>query len=118
MQSINNCFNNYIKNPLLKFFYQSEPVVSDSDIDARVKKFFIEDELENSNEDKIVESNYFIHLTEHDVTYFEHFHHSITYCGMSLKSAFCFFIHAFYPDIFVYSGSTIVHKLNEKLNHS
>lgn len=55
------------------------------------------------------------HLDFANQSYFEHFSHSMVYCGRSLKSAFYFFCHSIIPDIFIFDGSESVKKLNDDL---
>ena len=52
------------------------------------------------------------HLKENNIGYFNHMFNSLIYSKESFKASIYFFIHAFFPDIFEYSGSTIIKKLN------
>jgi hypothetical protein len=57
--------------------------------------------------------SYFKHLIQVEQSYFDHFTDSIGYSWKAFKSSFCFFCHAFWPDIFVTSGSAYITQLNE-----
>jgi hypothetical protein len=57
----------------------------------------------------------FKHLDENDQTYFEHFKESIYYSYISFKSSMCFLIHAFWPDLYVKSGSSNINKLDKQI---
>jgi hypothetical protein len=53
------------------------------------------------------------HLTETNTTYIEHMQHAFYYSVRSLQASIMFFIHGIFPDIFTYSGSNIIKKLNK-----
>jgi len=62
--------------------------------------------------------NYFLHFEHLDSvgqSYTEHFCDSICYSWYSLKSAFYFFCHSIYPDIFERKGSDTLFKLNSMI---
>lgn len=48
----------------------------------------------------------------HGTTFLKHFKRSMTFCFLSAKASFCFFIHAFFPEIFTEAGSKIVRQMN------
>ena len=48
------------------------------------------------------------HLQKHNISYFAHMKHSLYYSYQSIKASTFFFIHAFIPDIFEYSGSKTI----------
>lgn len=56
--------------------------------------------------------HFFKHLSFANQTYFQHFCDSIKYSSMSFKASFCFFVHSIWPDIYIKSGSQIVHELS------
>ena len=62
--------------------------------------------------------NYFLHFKHLDLvgqTYTEHFSDSIFYSWYSFKSAFYFFCHSFYPDIYERKGSDTMLKLDSMI---
>jgi hypothetical protein len=62
--------------------------------------------------------NYFLHFEHLDSvgqSYTEHFSDSICYSWYSLKSAFYFFCHSIYPDVFERKGSDNLFKLNSMI---
>lgn len=63
-------------------------------------------------ESHIKKKYFFNHLNEVDQDYWAHFRDSIKYCGMSLKSAFFFFIHSMWPDLFIKNGSETILELS------
>ena len=75
-----------------------------------------------SDYDDIIEDKYFFkHLSFADQTYTEHFGDSMSYCWCSLRAAGYFFIHALWPDLFIRSGSEMIHRTSrtilEKYKH-
>jgi hypothetical protein len=60
-------------------------------------------------------TSYFNHLNQVEQTYYQHFQESIGYSFKSLKASFCFLCHAFWPDIFVTSGSSYIVQLNDTI---
>ena len=62
------------------------------------------------------DNTFFKHLSFANQSYFEHFSDSIKYCGTSLKGAFYFFCHAFWPDIFQQNGSETIHQLSSTIS--
>ena len=59
---------------------------------------------------------YFKHLAFANQTYFEHFKDAIKYSFISLKASFFFFCHAFWPDIFIKTGSDTIHDLSKNIS--
>ncbi len=57
----------------------------------------------------------FNHLQDVNQTYFEHFRDTLCYSYLSLRACIFFLIHGIYPDIFIKSGSTTIHNINEKI---
>ena len=57
----------------------------------------------------------FNHLLFVRQTYCEHFIDAISYSFMSCKASCFFFVHAFWPDIFEFNGSTQIEQLNNIL---
>lgn len=72
--------------------------------------------LDEMNFDNNNNNNFFKHLAFANQSYFEHFSDSIKYCGTSLKGAFYFFCHAFWPDIFQQNGSETIHQLSSTIH--
>ena len=64
-------------------------------------------------EDINYEDSFFKHLAFVDQTYYEHFCDAIKYSWCSLRASFYFFIHAFWPDIYIKHGSTSIHELSD-----
>lgn len=60
---------------------------------------------------------YFNHLEQVGQTYYEHFVDSISFSFNSFKASFFFLFHAFYPDIFVKSGSNQINYLHNKIQN-
>jgi len=58
----------------------------------------------------------FNHLKHVKQSYLEHFQDSSTYCYISLKASFYFFIHALWPDMYECNGSETISELNKILN--
>lgn len=56
--------------------------------------------------------HFFKHLSFANQSYFQHFCDAIKYSSMSFKASFCFFVHSIWPDIYIKSGSEIVHELS------
>jgi hypothetical protein len=54
----------------------------------------------------------FTHLKQINKGYVEHFLHAMSYCFISLSASFYFFIHAIYPDVFVFDGSKQIRYLH------
>ena len=54
----------------------------------------------------------FEHLKKVKQTYLEHFQDGTTFCYLSLKASFYFFIHALWPDIYEYNGSKTISHLH------
>jgi hypothetical protein len=62
--------------------------------------------------------NYFLHFKHLDSvgqSYTVHFCDSISYSWYSFKSAFYFFCHSFYPDVFDRKGSDTIFQLNSMI---
>lgn len=59
----------------------------------------------------------FNHLEAVGQTYTSHFSDSMSYSFESLKSAFYFFIHAIYPDVFIKAGSSTILNLSENIEY-
>jgi hypothetical protein len=57
----------------------------------------------------------FRHLVFANQTYWQHFCDSFGYFKTSLRAAFYFLSHAFWPDIFEQSGSKTISELNDKI---
>lgn len=57
--------------------------------------------------------HFFKHLAFANQSYFQHFRDAIKYSYMSFKASFCFFVHSIWPDIYIKSGSEIVHELSD-----
>lgn len=57
----------------------------------------------------------FQHLEDTQQSYWEHMKQAMKYSWLSLKSSACFFTHAFWPDMYQGTGSTIVSELNETI---
>jgi len=64
------------------------------------------------NEMEFEKTHFFKHLSFANQSYFQHFRDSIKYSFMSFKASFCFFVHSIWPDIYIKSGSEIVHELS------
>jgi hypothetical protein len=58
----------------------------------------------------------FIHLKQVNQSYVEHFYDGITYCGISLRASFYFFIHSLWPDLYEFDGSATIKELNAILD--
>ena len=58
----------------------------------------------------------FKHLQQLNITYASHFKNSMSYSFKSLRASCYFFIHAFYPDVYVYNGSKTICELNKVFN--
>ena len=58
----------------------------------------------------------FCHLQNINQTFHGHFHDAMSYGWLSLQSSFFFIVHACYPDLFVWNGSTTIHKLSSLLH--
>ena len=48
------------------------------------------------------------HLSDNDISYFEHLKRSMKYSGKSIKASFFFFIHAIFPNVFETNGSDTI----------
>lgn len=59
----------------------------------------------------------FSHLQEINVSYYDHLFMALGYAKEAIHAAFIFTIHGIFPDIFVTSGSEIIHKLNNKIKN-
>ena len=59
----------------------------------------------------------FNHLTQKNMTYFEHMIGAIYFSLLSLLASIAFFIHGLIPDIFTESGSSIIRILNSYFPH-
>lgn len=57
----------------------------------------------------------FGHLKDEKMNYFEHFKIAITLSYYSFKASIVLLCHAVYPDIFQYTGSSIIKELNRKI---
>lgn len=64
------------------------------------------------NELEFETKHFFKHLSFANQSYFQHFCDAIKYSFMSFKASFCFFVHSIWPDIYIKSGSEIVHELS------
>ena len=59
--------------------------------------------------------NNFNHLKEKNITYYQHFKQSLEFAKSSLLATIIFIIHAFYPDIFIETGSNILRENLSKI---
>ena len=84
----------------------------DNNVQDNVVTIQKEADLEFVYEDNV----YFKHLAFVNQTYFEHFKDAIKYSFISLKASFLFFCHAFWPDIFIKTGSDTVHELSKNIS--
>ena len=57
------------------------------------------------------------HLEFARQSYMEHFHESMYYCWLSLKSSFFFACHAVIPDIFQKNGSETINYVHCAIQH-
>ena len=55
------------------------------------------------------------HLQIINQTYCEHFQDAVSYGFSAWKASIYFFIHAFFPDIFLFNGSQTIFKLHDNL---
>jgi hypothetical protein len=55
------------------------------------------------------------HLTDIKMTYFEHMLGSFGYAAESLFASAIFFFHGIFPNYCVYTGSTVISNLHNKL---
>ena len=57
------------------------------------------------------------HLHENNISYYQHMKFSLGYAKESCIAMFCFFIHAFFPDYLIVSGSEKIKYLNALINN-
>ncbi len=60
-------------------------------------------------------STNFKHLQNNNISYFYHMKNSLYYSFQSLKAGVIFAVHSIYPDIFQYTGSEVISKLNQQI---
>ncbi len=58
------------------------------------------------------------HLQKINQTYFQHLQNAFSYAAQCQKASLYFMVHAFYPDMFVDDGSTMVRRLHERLQQN
>lgn len=73
--------------------------------------------LFDTNSFKYNNKSFFKHLEFANQTYWQHFGDSMSYFFQSCKSSFFFFFHAFWPDIFITSGSKTIHNLSKTIKN-
>ena len=59
----------------------------------------------------------FNHLTQKNMTYFEHMFGAFYFSLLSLQASVAFFIHGLIPDIFTETGSSIIRNLDSFFPH-
>lgn len=55
------------------------------------------------------------HLKTVNLTYFQHLRGALYFSFQSFKASVVFFIHGFFPDYLIYTGSNIIESLNNNL---
>jgi len=59
----------------------------------------------------------FKHLKENNMSYFEHMLFALTQCKESAMAMAYFFIHAFFPDLLITSGSQKIIQINNNIHN-
>lgn len=57
----------------------------------------------------------FHHLQDVYQSYFSHMYDALLYSFISFQASFFFFVHAFYPDLFICHGSDTIHHLYQTI---
>jgi hypothetical protein len=55
------------------------------------------------------------HLSDLKMTYFEHLWGALGYSVQAFSAGFVFMLHGIFPECCVYTGSNIIHDLNNKV---
>lgn len=55
------------------------------------------------------------HLQTVNLSYYQHLRGALYFSFQSFKAGVVFFIHGFFPNYFIYTGSNIIESLNNKL---
>ena len=55
------------------------------------------------------------HLDDIQMTYFQHLQYALGYSYISFKASVIFLFHGLFPDYCIYTGSTMIKQLNERL---
>lgn len=61
-------------------------------------------------------SHHHHHLQQLNITFMEHFGQSTKYSFLSFQAGIIFFIHAFFPNLFITAGSNIIRYLYEEFS--
>ena len=69
-----------------------------------------------SSDIKTLSYNFFSNLRENNVDYFTHFHRSFSLSFKMFRGSLALFVHAFFPNVFEYTGSNILKECIRELD--